>query len=118
MSEELTVSKTRLRLSYDYSGVNAEMITPASEPVNEETDSTPILTTEMRKKRKKANTSRHDETKMYNTMADTVRPHGTGTTRVSEPSSPPKKGGTAPNFRPMYAVAKRLDGLRCHLVRR
>jgi len=58
MSEELTVSKIRLRLSYDSSGVNAEMITPASEPVHEETDSTPILTTEIRKKRKKANTSR------------------------------------------------------------
>jgi len=28
----------------------------------------------------------------------------------------PKKGGTAPNFRPMSVVAKRLDGLRCHLV--
>jgi len=25
-------------------------------------------------------------------------------------------GGTAPNFRPMSVVAKRLDGLRCHLV--
>ena len=26
-----------------------------------------------------------------------------------------KKGGTAPNFRPMSVVVKRLDGLRCHL---
>ena len=25
-------------------------------------------------------------------------------------------GGTAPNYRPMSVVAKRLDGLRCHLV--
>jgi len=33
------------------------------------------------------------------------------------PSSPPKRG-TAPNFRPMSVVAKRLDGSRCHLVRR
>jgi len=24
--------------------------------------------------------------------------------------------GTAPNFRPVCVVAKRLDGLRCHLV--
>jgi len=32
------------------------------------------------------------------------------------PTSP--KRGTAPNFRPMTVVAKRLDGLRCHLVRR
>jgi len=32
------------------------------------------------------------------------------------PSSPPQKkgGGTAPNFRPMSIVAKRLDGQRCH----
>ena len=27
-----------------------------------------------------------------------------------------KPPGTAPNFRPMSVVAKRLDGLRCHLV--
>ena len=32
------------------------------------------------------------------------------------PSS--QKGGIAPNFRPMSSVAKRLDGSRCHLVRR
>ena len=33
---------------------------------------------------------------------------------------PPQKGGTiAPfNFRPMSIAAKRLDGSRCHLVRR
>jgi len=30
--------------------------------------------------------------------------------------SPPKKKGTAPNFRSMSVVAKRLDGLRFHLV--
>ena len=36
-----------------------------------------------------------------------------------EPSSPsPKKGAQPPNFRPMSIVAKRLDGSRCHLVRR
>ena len=32
------------------------------------------------------------------------------------PSSTPK--GTAPKFRPMSVVSKRLDGSRCHLVRR
>jgi len=30
----------------------------------------------------------------------------------------PPKRGTAPNFWPMSVVAKWLDGLRCHLVRR
>ena len=30
----------------------------------------------------------------------------------------PLKGAQPPNFRPMSVVAKRLDGLRCHLVRR
>jgi len=34
-----------------------------------------------------------------------------------DPATLPKRG-TVPNFRPMYVVAKRLDGLRCHLVRR
>ena len=29
---------------------------------------------------------------------------------------PPQKGGTAPNFRPMCIVPKRMDGSRCHLV--
>jgi len=33
------------------------------------------------------------------------------------PSSPSPKGSQCPpNFRPMSIVAKRLDGLRCHLV--
>ena len=31
---------------------------------------------------------------------------------------PPPQRGTAPNFRPMSVVAKRLDRSRCHLVRR
>jgi len=31
---------------------------------------------------------------------------------------PPPKRGTAPNFRSMSVVDKRLDGSRCHLVRR
>jgi len=30
--------------------------------------------------------------------------------------APPQKGGTAPNFRTMSIVAKRLDGSTCHLV--
>ena len=28
----------------------------------------------------------------------------------------PKKGAEPPNFGPMSVAAKRLDGLRCHLV--
>jgi len=32
--------------------------------------------------------------------------------------APPPKSGTDPNFWPMYVVAKRLDGSRCHLVGR
>jgi len=35
-----------------------------------------------------------------------------------DPAPPPHKGGRAPNFLPMSVVAKRLDGSRCHLVRR
>jgi len=34
-----------------------------------------------------------------------------------DPASHPLKG-TSPNFRPMSVVAKRLDGIRCHSVRR
>jgi len=34
-----------------------------------------------------------------------------------DPARLPKKGGTAPNFRPMPIVAKWLDGSRCHFVR-
>jgi len=34
------------------------------------------------------------------------------------PSPTPQKGGTAPNFRSMSIVAKRLDGSACQLVRR
>jgi len=30
---------------------------------------------------------------------------------------PPQKGEESPNFRPMFIVAKWLDGLRCHLAR-
>jgi len=30
----------------------------------------------------------------------------------------PEEKGTAPNFRPNAIVAKRLDGSRCHLIRR
>ena len=32
--------------------------------------------------------------------------------------APPKRGTAAPNFRLMSIVAKRLDGSKCHLVRR
>jgi len=32
--------------------------------------------------------------------------------------APPKRGTAAPHFLPMSIVAKRLDGSRCHLVRR
>ena len=28
----------------------------------------------------------------------------------------PKKGADAPNFRPIFIVAKRLDASRCHLI--
>jgi len=34
-----------------------------------------------------------------------------------DPAPPPLKGHYfPPNFRPVFVVAKRLDGLRCHLV--
>jgi len=36
-----------------------------------------------------------------------------------DPAPPPqKRGGAPPNFRPMFSVAKRLDGSRCHLALR
>jgi len=35
-----------------------------------------------------------------------------------DPVPLPKKGAETPNFRPMFIVAKRLDGSRCHLARR
>jgi len=35
-----------------------------------------------------------------------------------DPAFPPLKGHSHPNFRPMSVMAKRLDGLRSHLVRR
>jgi len=34
------------------------------------------------------------------------------------PAPPTKNEGTAPNFRPMSVVAKRLVGSRCHLLQR
>jgi len=34
-----------------------------------------------------------------------------------DPAQPPQRG-TAPNFWPVFVVAKRLDGSRCHLVGR
>ena len=33
-------------------------------------------------------------------------------------SAPPQTGTTLPNFQPMSVVANRLDGLKCHLIRR
>jgi len=33
-----------------------------------------------------------------------------------DPAPLPQKGAESPNFWPMYIVANRLDGLRCHLV--
>ena len=35
-----------------------------------------------------------------------------------DPAPLPKKGAELPNFRPVFIVAKRLDGSRCHLVLR
>jgi len=35
-----------------------------------------------------------------------------------DPAPPPPKGHSPPNFRPISAVAKWLDGSRCHLVGR
>jgi len=35
-----------------------------------------------------------------------------------DPTTPAKGGDSSPNFRPMSFVGRRLDGLRCHLVRR
>jgi len=35
-----------------------------------------------------------------------------------DPTPLPQKGGTAPNFQPMFVVATWLDGSRCHLVGR
>jgi len=32
------------------------------------------------------------------------------------PAPPPEKGAESPNFRPISIVAKRVNGLRCHLV--
>ena len=33
-----------------------------------------------------------------------------------DPDPLPKKGGRAPNFWPIFILAKRLDASRCHLV--
>jgi len=35
-----------------------------------------------------------------------------------DPAPPPIKGGRDPNYWPMSIAEKRLDGSRCHLVRR
>jgi len=49
----------------------------------------------------------HDET----LHAGRPRPHC-----VRWGPSSPRKGAQPPNFRPMFIVTKRLDGLRCYLV--
>ena len=43
---------------------------------------------------------------------------GSGHTVLDGDPAPPPERGIAPNFRPMYVVAKRLVKARCHLVRR
>jgi len=44
---------------------------------------------------------------------------GPGAIVLDGDPAPPKRGSTAaPQFSAMSVVAKRLDGLRCHLVRR
>jgi len=43
---------------------------------------------------------------------------GPGDILLDGDPAPPKNGGTAPNFWPMFIVAKRLHGSRFHLVRR
>jgi len=35
-----------------------------------------------------------------------------------DPDPPPQKGGRGLQFRPIFIVPKRLDGSRCHLIRR
>ena len=45
--------------------------------------------------------------------------HSPGHNVLDGDLAPPKTGAQPPpNFRPMSIVAKRLDGPRCHLVRR
>jgi len=51
-------------------------------------------------------------------MEDGLGPLAQATLCWMGPSSPPYKGAQTPNFRPISVVAKRLDGSRCHLVRR
>ena len=43
---------------------------------------------------------------------------GLGPGHIVLDGDPAPKGDTALNFRPMSVVAKRLDGLRWHLIRR
>ena len=43
---------------------------------------------------------------------------GPGHIVLDEDPAPPPQRGTAPNFRPMPILAKRLDGSRWHLVGR
>ena len=43
---------------------------------------------------------------------------GSGNIMLDGDQLPSPKVAQPPNFRPMSVVAKQLDGLRCHLVRR
>jgi len=43
---------------------------------------------------------------------------GPGHTVLDGEPVPPHKRAQSPNFRPISVVAKLLDGLRCHLIRR
>jgi len=53
-------------------------------------------------------------------IKDGSRYHSAQTTlcQMETQFSPLQKRGRAPNFRSMFIVAKRVDGSRCHLVRR
>jgi len=72
-----TLPEIRLRVSYSSIGVNAEMMTPSSEPANEPTataglDTSPVSHT--KKKTKKHNRSyQYDELRINNAMAGICR---------------------------------------------
>jgi len=53
---------------------------------------------------------------MYQNMYATWYGVGLSLGDIVLPSSPSAKEAQPPNFRPMSVVAKRLDGLRCHMV--
>lgn len=61
-----TLPKIRLCVSYDSSGVNAEMVTPASEPANGLTATTKSKSATTKKTKK----LQYDEMRINNAMAD------------------------------------------------